>query len=119
MYNITFFQNETTDGAKKPDEIIEEKKTGTFDNTLYLRYLSLGFGYIGIPLLVLATVAPQACYMWNTNYLIEWTESRKGSTIDDLKSYDDYNYSVYMWGAAGTIFLAVARTLYLVLMVNR
>ncbi|KAL5251848.1 hypothetical protein ACHWQZ_G014863 [Mnemiopsis leidyi] len=107
---------------EKPEEVKEEKKTGSLDKRIYFRYLSRGLGYIALPALLLALVAPQVLDIYQQQYVIDWVEykDREGfQSTQEENHYEQTHYEIYMILGAAAVFLFVFKAIFFVFLVNR
>ncbi|XP_063685261.1 ATP-binding cassette sub-family C member 4-like [Bolinopsis microptera] len=104
-----------TDETKKPAKYEEEKKTGTLSKMLYIKYSTLSIGYIAIPILLVALVAPQILSIYQQQYAIEWLNHRHeigiNFTEEERDQFDKSQYQTYVGLAIGTAFLFIGRAL--------
>ncbi|XP_063691934.1 ATP-binding cassette sub-family C member 4-like [Bolinopsis microptera] len=106
---------------ERPEEFKEEKKTGSLDILLYFRYLSLSFGYLAVPILIIAMIAPQILIIFQEQYAVSWVDNRAEGVNKEAEivSQDETHYKIYLGLACGAILLILLKSLIFVFIVYR
>ncbi|XP_063678313.1 ATP-binding cassette sub-family C member 4-like isoform X2 [Bolinopsis microptera] len=115
--------DEESVAAEKPEEVKEEKKSGSLDKRIYFRYLAMGLGYMALPVLLISIVAPQVLVLYQQQYVIDWLdykyEDGVNSTSDELDRYDQTHYEIYLGLGFTAAFLYLFKAFFFIFVVNR
>ncbi|XP_063690754.1 ATP-binding cassette sub-family C member 4-like [Bolinopsis microptera] len=118
-----FDQDSDINETKKPAQREEEKKTGTLNKMLYIKYATLSIGYIAIPILLVILVAPQILSIYQQQYAIEWLNERHvlrvNLTKKEMEHFDKTHFETYVCLAIGATLLFIGRSVVYISLIYR
>ena len=89
---------------------------------IYLKYITLSMGYIAIPILLIAIIAPQVITIYQEQFVIAWVqdehESRANLSSKSGDLYDKNDYRIYVGLAVGAILVLLGRSVVYIAVVH-
>ena len=94
----------------KVTKVNEQKKAGSIDKRSYVRFISLGLGYIIFPFFLIFSVIPRALIVIQQEALLEWSRKLAAGEFEDEERYEQFETYV-VWACGAVIVLVLQLTL--------